>query len=320
MKTIIRLLLFLPLVWLSGCYTQFALHSRHTQEYTYEDEVNYDDADSSAYAYDDSTYYDYYNDYNTGYRRFLFGYYPSSMYLGVTSDLFPWWGSYYPYRSWYWDYDYISSGYYYPWGYYGPHVYNGYPWYYNGSGGYGNGYDHGKYRGYVKSRSRDNDFERGGRGTPFRDYGSGTRSSSIRRERGDRGLDVDLQKARVGSRNSGSSSSSSGDRLNKTGANNSSGNTSEIRSRSRSENSGNTSGSRESRSGRSEVRSERSQPVYVPRSERSYNSSPSSSPRSESPSRGSGGGDSRSSGGGDSRSSGGSSSGGSRSGGGERTR
>lgn len=319
MKTIIRLLLFLPLLWLSGCYTQFALQSRHSKEYTYEDEVNYDAADSSAYAYDDSTGYDdsYYN--NLGYRRFLFGYYPS-FYFGVSSEYFPWMDPYYNYYNYgYWNSGYyMSPGYYYPWGYFGPHSYGEFPWYYGGNGGYV--YDHSKYRGYVKSRARDNDFERGGRAMQPRDYGSGTRSSSIRRERGDRGLDVDLQRARVGSRNSGSSSTT-GDRLNKSGAGSSSGNSSEIRSRSRSDSNGSSSGSRENRSGRSEVRSERSQPVYVPRSERSYNSSPSHSPRSESPSRGSSGSDSRSSGGGESRSSGSSSSGGgSRSGGGERTR
>lgn len=304
MKSLIKIIIFLPLIWLGGCYTQFAVHYSHSRDYTYEDEPNYDEDDSLAYEerYD---YDEYYYNQNLGYRRFLLGYYPSSS-LILGFGLMPYWYPNYGYSlyPYYYYYDYYLRG----GGLYGPYSvwYLGHPYYYgihNYPGKWNNSVGGGVYRtgNLATSRARNNDFERGSSAVRTRDYtrGSGG-SSSVRNNSSGRDLDVDLQRARIGT--SGSRSSDVSGRVNSAGENNSPRSSGEVRTRTRSE-SGNTVNSNT----RSE-RSERSQPVYVPRAERSYSPPTNTSPRMESPSRGANSGSSA--GGSDSRSSGSGSSGG----------
>ncbi|MEW6654814.1 MAG: hypothetical protein AB1394_15280, partial [Bacteroidota bacterium] len=130
MKTKFKILLFIPLLWLSGCYTQIAVYERDYKDYAYQDEGEYAEEDSLAYN-QDSEYpndYDYYR--NSGYRRFLFGYIPSLWYTGYASPWYNryWWTDLYGYN-YYGNYGYLTGGYYYPWGYYGPHVYGGWGYY-----------------------------------------------------------------------------------------------------------------------------------------------------------------------------------------------
>lgn len=187
MKTLIKILILIPLLSLGGCYTQLAL--RDSGDRDYEDEYVYqEEADSLG----EETYYD--DDFPIN-RRYYWGYHPSvEFYFGIGRYYDPFW----------WDWYCCTPGYYWPWSYYSPwYNYSRYnywsyynPWYYN----YGNNFYYQstyKYRN-VYTRLRDNDGGRGTAGT-IRDLrGSGTRSSIYTtRDRDNRGTDVDLSRTSV---------------------------------------------------------------------------------------------------------------------------
>ncbi len=140
--------------FLTGCYTQLAIHnSRSTEAYNNSNDYYYADEDTSYYD-EDSTYNydDEYYDYNQGsivnnyyignpfYRRYFYDYYPS-----IAIGAF--YGSYY-YDPFYWDPFYYN---YYP-GWYNPFImYSGYysPYYgYYGYNNYYGGYYYGGYNSY----------------------------------------------------------------------------------------------------------------------------------------------------------------------------
>jgi hypothetical protein len=209
MKTIIRLLVTLPLLSLGGCYTQFALRdydNRGRQEESKVDQYAYEDQDEQVdstdnyeenenYPYDDS------DSYNSGYRRYLYDYYPSlafSMGWGWGFDMLNrdhfFYGLY--------DQGYYGNypGYYWPWyygnyGYYYPYYNNYYPYGYNN---YSQGIN--KYRTYSALRTRGNDGERG-TGGRYRDVVGGDRSRSsdgyVKPTGSERPQDVDLGRSRV---------------------------------------------------------------------------------------------------------------------------
>ncbi len=205
MKTLTKIFVILPLLFLGGCYTQmyFPVSQSRSNEYEQEDEYYEEDYDSTynEEAYDDVAINNYYyDDYYSGYRRYLWGYHPSWGFSVRYSYYDPYWWDWNCCSPWYWGYrPYYYSSY---WGYYDPY-------YYNYWGHYGGGY----YAGTSKYRNtftglRNNSGERGMPG-----YRGNTRDGSSRnggnsasvRDRGGRNTDVDLNKASVG-RSAGSSS------------------------------------------------------------------------------------------------------------------
>lgn len=294
MKTIIRLLVILPLLSLGGCYTQFALRD-------YDHRSKQDDQNVDQYAYEDQNeqadstdnYEDDYDSYNYGYRRYLYDYYPSlafSMGWGYGFDLLNrdhfFYGLYG--QGYYGGY----PGYYWPWyyGYYGynyPYYNHYYPyWYDNNSQGIY------KYRTYSALRTRNNDGERG-TGGRYRDVISGDRSRSsngyVRPGANDKPQDVNLGRSRV---SRGSDTKSDGTRVSK--APSSSNNTSRDRSSGTRTRDRNGSRATENSSDRGRERTssdratsgsnnstrERQAPPYTPRGETSR--TPSYSPPSSS--------------------------------------
>ncbi len=301
MKTIIRLLVILPLLSLGGCYTQFALRDydrgnqqddQNVDQYAYEDQDQQADStdnyvDNQNYPYDNDYYYN-----NFGYRRYLYDYYPSlafSMGWGYGFDLLN--RDHFFYGLYGQDYYGGYPGYYWPWyygnyGYSSPYYNNYNPyWYDNNSQGIY------KYRTYSALRTRNNDGERGTAGR-YRDLSGGDRSRSssgyVRPgTNNDRAQDVDLGKSRV---SRGTDTKSDGTRVYK--APNSSNNTSRERASSprtrdrngsrATDNSSNRVRERTSSDRGSSGNSTRSSraPSYTPRGE--TNRAPSYSPPSSS--------------------------------------
>ncbi|MFA5805666.1 MAG: hypothetical protein WC879_13595 [Melioribacteraceae bacterium] len=195
MKTLIRLLIVLPLLTLGGCYTQIAFRDYSPKDSRYEsqeDEYAYEDQADSNYYNENDYDYRYQDSYVPGYRRFLGSYYPSlgfSYGLGYNSYYYSLFGWDSPY--WYWRYNSIWN-----YGYYG---YNyGYPYYWNNYNSHWNNYagSNVKYRNNVNTRTRDNDGQRGRGVIGGSDRGrTGTNYST--RDRTDRANDVDLSRVRV---------------------------------------------------------------------------------------------------------------------------
>ncbi|TSA28678.1 MAG: hypothetical protein D4R68_03640, partial [Ignavibacteriales bacterium] len=197
MKTLIRILIVLPLLTLGGCYTQIAFRDYSPKDSRYES-----DKDEYAYAYEDqadSTNYDdnsydnlYQNSYSSSYRRFLGSYYPSlgfSFGLGYDPYYYSLFGWNNPY--WYLRYNSIWNN-----GYYG---YNyGYPYYWNNYNSNWNNYAGSiiKYRNNVSTRTRDNDGQRGRGGSGGSNPGR-TSTDYTTRDRTDRANEVDLGRVRV---------------------------------------------------------------------------------------------------------------------------
>lgn len=307
MKTLIKLLAVVPLLWLGGCYTQIAVRNtgygnggytngdgQYSQNDLNQDSTGYYNQDSTGY-YDQNNYdYNYYNDGSySGYRRFLWGYYPSYGFnLGYYYDPFGYDGyGYSPY--YYWGQGYYWSNYYYPnslWGYYNNYWGNYMP------------YTNYKYRSYTALRPRGNEGDRGS-ATRYRNSGGGGRSSAAgvgyptRDRNANTGLNVDLNNVRVS--REANPGNNSGSRLSKeTPRNNTSSRNAEVRSRNRNERqdpqvrdnpnrrsgeSGRATRGESSRPSYSPPpRSERPAPSYTPRSEPSSQPAPSEAPRSES--------------------------------------
>ena len=169
MKRIMLFLVFAAVsVFLSGCYTQFAVQERNYDDDKY---AQRDDRDlyEREYGVTDSTqagyrYYDDYRDYHFSYyspmySRFYWGYYPGR--IGFYDYGFMWdnmwaygWYNDPFYYNYFWHMGYPWNNSYYNWPYYYPRYYGDY-WY---GGGIGNG---GSYYGYNSfSKERRNDGER----------------------------------------------------------------------------------------------------------------------------------------------------------------
>lgn len=301
MKTLVKLLAVVPLLWLGGCYTQVALRDSGYGYQSYESE-NYQPQDSTGYyeqGDSSNNYNDYY--YDNGYpgynRRFFWGYYPSYGFnLGYYYD--PFWYDWYGYSPYY----YWGGGYY---GYY-PYTLGGY---YGSYWGNYMPYTYYKYRSYTASRPRGNEGDRGSTAR-YRNSGGG-RGSTVeggyptRGRNTNTGLNVDLGNVRA-SRDA-NTGTNSGARVSKGTPNSTGSRNAEVRSRNRNErqspparvNSGRRSGESRGESSRSyspPPRFERPAPSYTPQSAPSSRPAPSQAPRSESSGRSSSG--SRGSGGG----------------------
>ena len=203
MKRIKLLIVLIPLFALSGCYTQLALKSPESRDlrgdrYAYRD---YDDTlavDEDSSRYLDYRYY--YDDFRN-YRRFYFGYYPSSrFYFSIGSFYDPFWYDWYCcdfryYSPWYYSwYPYYYYGYYYggygwsnPWYWRNPYYWNYSPGYiipsYESRYKYTGLRDTGDRGNYRESSSRDRSGSRSSSYT--------TRDGSVRRD------DVDLNRSSV---------------------------------------------------------------------------------------------------------------------------
>jgi len=185
MKTLVKILLLIPLLTLGGCYTQLALRD----SYDYDDEYTYQEQEDTTYSENrgEVNIYNYYYDgFYPRYRRYYWGYYPSwSITIGTYYDPF-WWDVYYPYVPW-WYYPYPYSY----WAYYDNWYYPNY-WYY--------GYSHTgvyKYRN-TYTRLRDTD---GGRSGDIRNRGDSYRNGRTTiidsRSGVSKPVDVDLSRTGV---------------------------------------------------------------------------------------------------------------------------
>lgn len=203
MEKIKLLIVIIPLITLSGCYTQLALMNPDSREYQ-EDRYAYNDYDDTVYVKDDSSRYlddQYYYDNYRNHRRFYLGYYPSTrFYFSIGSYYDPFWYDWYCcdyryYSPWYYPwYPYYYSGYYYgglgwynPWYWRNPYYWNYSPGYIIPSYEYRNRYtglrDTGDRGSYRDASLRDRNGSRSSSYT--------TRDGSVRRD------DVDLNRSSV---------------------------------------------------------------------------------------------------------------------------
>lgn len=210
MKKIKLLIVLIPLLSLTGCYTQLALRSPESRDYR-EDRYAYRDYNDTLAVEEDSLAYlddQYYYDQDRNYRRFYMGYYPSSrFYFSIGTYYDPFWSDWYCC-----DYRYYSPWYnspwypyYYPRYYYGNYWYNSfgwnswywrYPYYWN----YGNGYYNypGSYTYKYKPTGLRDTGERGNdRNASLRDRSGSRTNSYTTRDGSVRRDDVDLNRASV---------------------------------------------------------------------------------------------------------------------------